>query len=771
MVVILGGFGFTLAPVQGASSQQPDVTDRWSKRLDSKEKRLDSSPYYKDDPSVPWHIAADEIVFDDKQNVYIARGNVTITKPHRNLSADWVRFDQKNMNAEARGNVVMVVGNDVFTGSRAEVDMNRELGTFYQGTVFLSQNHFYIKGDRIEKLGPETYAAHKASVTSCDGQRPDWKITGRNINVTVEGYGSITHGALWAGPIPVAYAPLFFFPAKTKRQTGFLPPEFGYSERKWETYTQPFFWAINDASDATFYINHMERRGTRPGIEYRYAIDDESFGALMADGFVDAKIDNGQAESSHLWGYTGDATIRPNKDRWWVRMKSDQHLGNDFQMMLDIDLVSDQDYLSEFKGGYMGFEKTDAYFTDVFGRDLDPEDETARLNRLNISRLWPQWSFNAESRWYDDVVNRRQSGINAQVQQLPLMQLTGAKQKLLDGPFYFDMDSSYEYTYQEQRRRRQRAEIYPRLYYPTRLQHYLSVEPSVGARETMWYMDRDSTTTAINDRPVSRNLYDTRLDLSSQVYRVFDFNAAAYDRLKHALRPRIVHEYIPTHDENSFPDTVGKRNLVTYSLTNYFTLRSNPTEATAEAKDEAISYRYRQFSRFRLWQSYDVNAAKADDAITRADANRRTPFSAVAAELIFAPTAYLTLEADAARSPYHGYYDYHNVGATVMDRRGDLLTVEHRYRHNTSETIFSELEVVLTARLSAYVDYERNRHDDRDISHGFGFLYESQCWALQAEYGEEEDDRRYTFMVHFEGLGKIGKKVTARKLENPMVRD
>jgi len=550
-----------------------------------------------------------------------------------------------------------------------------------------------------------------------------------------------------------------------------LAPEFGYSERTWESYTQPFFWAINPASDATFYINHMERRGTRPGVEYRYALDDRSFGTLMADGFVDAKIDNGLGESSHLWGYTGDAMIRPNKDRWWLRMKGDHEFSNEVNLMLDIDLVSDQDYLSEFKDGYMGFEKADAYFTRAFGRDLDTEDETTRLNRLHLSRLWPAWSLNAESRWYDDVVNRRQRGVNTQVQQLPLVQLTGAKQKLANGPLYFDMDSSYEYSYQELHRRRQRADLYPRLYYPTRLQHYLAFEPSLGARETLWYMDHDDTTTAANDHPVSREIYDTHMDFSSQMYRLFDLNTDVYDRLKHALRPRIIHEYIPTHDENSFPDTIAKRNLVTYSLTNYFTLRSRPDEASPEDKSQALAYRYRQFSRMRVWQSYDVNAAKADNAASRADASRRTPFSAVNADVIFAPTPYLTLEADAARSPYHGYYDSHNVGATVMDRRGDMLTVEHRYLHNTSETIFSELEVVLTNRLSTYIDFERNRHDDRDISHGLGFFYQSQCWAFQAEYIEEEDDRRYTFMIHLEGLGKIGKNVTARKLENPLVRD
>jgi LPS-assembly protein len=731
---------------------------------------VQGSSYYRDDPAEPWHIAADTVIYDDRDNVYIGRGNVSITKTHRNLSADVVRFDQKRMQAEAAGNVVLIVGNDVFTGSRVQIDLNRETGTLYQGSIFLAQNHFHIKGEKIEKLGPATYAAQMATLTSCDGQRPDWKITGRKINVTVEGYGAITHGAFWVGPLPVLYSPLFFFPAKTKRQTGLLAPQIGYSERTWESYSQPFFWAINDSSDATFYVNHMERRGTRGGVEYRYLWSQDAYGTLMLDGFKDEKIDNGQAESSQLWGFIGDTAPRPNQDRWWLRMKHDQVLAKAFNLRLDLDLVSDQDYLHEFRSGYMGFDYTDAYFSKTFGRDLDTDDETARLNRLLVSRLWPAWSLNAESRWYDDVINRRQNDINAQVQQLPVVQLASARQQVARTPFYYDLESLYSYTYKEQMRRRHMADVHPRAYLPVRYKNILALEPSVGVRETAWYMDHDDTTAAATDDALSRELYDARLDLSSQISRVFSLGSRRYDRLKHAIRPQITHEYIPGIDESRYPDTVGERNRVTYWLTQFFTLRSrsNQEGQGQTGEDRAWDHRYRQLARLQVGQSYDINEAREDNPFNRADPSRRMPFSPVIADVIFAPSRYVAIEADAARSPYHSYYDFHNVGAIFADRRGDQLTVEHRYRHDFSETFFTELQVVLTDRLSTFADYERNLHDDRDISYGAGFFYQSQCWSFQFEYVEEDDDRRYALMVHLEGLGQLGRKATARKLENPL---
>ena len=43
-------------------------------------------------------------------------------------------------------------------------------------------------------------------------------------------------------------------------------------------------------------------------------------------------------------------------------MKQDQAFARGINTRLDIDVVSDQDYLNEFEKGYMGFDQTDRYF-------------------------------------------------------------------------------------------------------------------------------------------------------------------------------------------------------------------------------------------------------------------------------------------------------------------------------------------------------------------------------------------------------------------------
>ena len=321
-----------------------------------------------DAPQAPWHIVADEVSYDQVNEIYLARGDAEIFKNNRRLSADLIRFDQKNMTAMAEGRVMLIIEEDVLTARKVEIDLRSEAGTLYNGTIVLKENNFIIKGDRISKVGKQAYEVEQASLSTCEGDVPDWKITARKVNVTLEGYGTASHAALWAKKVPVLYSPYMVFPAKTRRQTGLLAPEWGGSTRKGAEFAQPFFWAISDSQDATFYAHYMSKRGLKYGAEYRWVLDERSRGTLMGDYLHDRKVDDGTGTSSDDWGYTDDDALRTNRDRYWIRGKIDQTLPWGFTAAVDIDWVSDQDYLQEFRHGYSGYYAANTYFTEEWGR-------------------------------------------------------------------------------------------------------------------------------------------------------------------------------------------------------------------------------------------------------------------------------------------------------------------------------------------------------------------------------------------------------------------
>ena len=734
---------------------------------------------FDDDPAEPWHIAADEISFDKKTDQHIAKGNVAITKKDKRLTADFVRFDHKTMEVLAVGHVIMTAGEDILVGDKMEMDLEAEIGTLYNGTVFIKENHFYIKGDKIQKTGKDSYAVGKGSFTTCDGDHPAWKITGRNLKVTIEGYGFVNHAALWAKRVPVLYTPFLVFPVKIKRQSGLLPPQIVYSKRKWEEYIQPFYWAINESSDATLYYHHIGRRGDKIGFEYRYVLDEKSKGTMMYDFLQDRKVDNGTLESSEEWGYMDDSVLRPNSDRYWFRMKHDQYLPAGFTAKLDIDIVSDQDYLHEFKDGYTGFDVTDRYFNKNFGRDLDDYTDSTRVNSLSINKSWSQFSLNAETRWYDNVINRRRKEIDdTTVQMLPVVEFNASKQQIFGTPFYFDLDTEYTYFYREDASRAHRMDAYPRLYLPLKFKRYLAFEPSVGFRETAWHFDKEEYRSS-DKATLFRDIYDVKLDLSSNIYRIYSLQKSRINKIKHAITPQVVYEYIPGKDQSKYPsfdgiDRIGRKNLVTYSLTNIFTSRSQTNTAQKDNQDksendESANYTYNQFCRLKLEQSYNINEAKEDTPSQWANQKEKRPFSTIYGEIEIDPVQYVSAQADATWCQYESLVKSRNIAVTLSDKRGDRLFVEHRYTYNSSESIYTDISLAVTDQLKVYADYERNLYSPQDIKKGIGFLYKAQCWSIDFSYTHEgENDRKYAVIINLYGIGEFGRNIVGRMMEEPL---
>jgi len=702
-----------------------------------------------DSPDKPWHIMADEIFHDQQSGHYIATGNVTITKEARQLSADFVRFDHKAMMAFAKGHVMMTAGDDVFTGASLEINLASEIGTLYEGTIFIKENHFYIKGDKLQKVGAKSYAADTASVSSCDGEVPDWKITGKNMEVTIEGYGTVRHAALWAKQVPVMYSPYLIFPAATQRQSGLLVPETGYSERNGIQYSQPFYWAINDQSDATFSLGYLANRGVKTGVEYRYVLDASSKGIAMVDYLKDQQVDDGTG----TWGYTDDNTMRTNLDRYWFRMKHDQTFSSGFTAKLDLDVVSDQDYLREFRGMYMGYDDTNASFYKYFGRDLDDYNDPVRINRLNINKYWSGYALNAETRWYDNVIARQSGDPDDSLQRLPVVQFYGSKKYLYQTPLFVGFDTEVANFYRKDGTKGQRADMYPKLSFPWRYQQYFTVEPSIGIRETAWYSENNENGPSDAGNSQTRSMYDVNLNLSSELFNVYKVNGESVERIKHTLMPRISYSFIPEYSQSLYPyfdqlDRIKEQNLVTGSLTNTFISKLKPPEDMPDKNPEAQTpYPYREFLRFLIEQSYDMNQADQSDS---------KPLLPLYGEVQLEPYRFLAFQADAEWSHDNNDFKSRNVGTMVSDIRGDRVFVEYRYETKDTESVYTNLMVALTDSVKAYTDYEQNIMDSRRIQSGLGMRYQSQCWSVDLRYLDEVDDRKYIFLINLSGLGGFG---------------
>lgn len=720
------------------------------------------------DPNRPWEITADQVQYDSQAEQYIAQGNVVIKKADKKLSADFVRFEQKTMQASASGHVVMTSGNDILCGDRIDINLNTETGTLFNGTLFHSETNFHIRSDRIQKIGENSYSAEKVSISTCDGDHPAWRITGRNLNITIEGYGTVKHAAFWAKSLPVIYAPWMAFPIKLKRQSGLLAPQMGFGDRKGTEYIQPVYWAINASSDATFYEHYMANRGNKLGLEYRYMLSRDSKGTLMYDFFHDQQIDDGTGTSSSDWGYDDDLYLRPNRDRYWFRMKHDQALGFGFNAKLDLDIVSDQDYLTEFKDGFTGFIDSENYFLSSFGREFDDYNDPIRLNRFNLSKVWGSYSLNTEMRWYDDVIKRRLEAEDDTLQQLPFIGFDIFRKRLPKSPLYYDLDSEYTYFFRETGNRGHRVDIHPRLYLPWTCKGYFTFEPSAGLRQTTWLLDRYEDETTEADDYTNRTIYDIKLDLATEVYRIYASSGSTGNAWRHTLIPRVVYDYIPDWNQDEYPyfddddiDRIDPQNKITYSITNTFTSKylkfASNNSGESISSNTPASYGYKQFCRIKLEQSYDFNEDKEPSG---------EPFSPISGELELNPFDMISFRADAEWSVYEDRFVSNNVALTLSDRREDRLFIEYRYDddydYDSDEdedevhSLYVNGLINITGRFALFSEYERDLQEDNDLTIAAGFRYRASCWSFECKYSEESDDQKYAFMITLHGLGEIG---------------
>jgi len=688
-----------------------------------------------------WHVSADSLIYSSPDMLYTASGNAVITDGERRLSADTIRFNSSKMHAYASGHVVFSSGSDRISGDRMEIDMNAGTGTIEKGTIFIEKNHFYIRGDKIEKTGKSTYRIKNASFTACDGPDPAWHITGKTVDIAVEGFGTIRGARFWIKKIPAVYLPILRFPVLSKRQSGFLLPEAAYSSRMGAQLMIPYFLSINRSTDLTLYFDHLQRRGEKGGLEFRYTGGKGTKLRFFADGFSDRHVDDGKNGSSKKWGYTDDNVLRPNSGRYWIRMKTDWNFTENFSAMFDLDVVSDQDYLRDFDTGAIGYDSTKSQFERVFGRDIEESNDPVRENHLNINRRWTSFSFNGDILWYDDVVKRRLLHNDDTLQHVPALSIDATKQPILGSPIFYTLHSDYAYLYEKNGLKAHRAILNPRLYLPIHSIPEMTIEPYVGFYQTAWYIDSGKFSDSYEKHLYHREQYQLGGEISSEFSRIYSGKHGR--KLRHVILPKLDYSYSPAVINDKYPQfddqvPASGENIISLSITNLFILKS----VFKKKPDETPVSEYRQIGRFFVSQPYDLSR--------RNDPNHA--LLPLYAELELNPSDMLSVRTDGAYNHDENRLDSGNISFMLKDRDSRMLRIDYRYTKNLNNSIYARLSIPIFSRYTAYGDYERNLSDNLDVKTSAGLLYDAQCWALNIIYTHETNNQKIEATIKLTGF-------------------
>ncbi len=735
-----------------------------------------------------WTFSADRVVGSHTSEYMEAFGNCTLSLGDNQLQADFVRYYQSTGWVFLRGDIRAHWGGDFLQADEAEFDLNTMTGWLKRGKLFMAKPHVYVEAERVEKMVGDTYRFTNAKVTACDGEKPAWSVTTEEGDVQLDGRVRLYRSAFRIKDVPVFYWPYMALPGRKARQTGFLMPYMSSSKKLGMQVNLPYYWAISDEADMTVYQNFMSSRGYMQGVEFRHAGDSATRGLWMVDGLKDNR--RAVHEADEWKDYQGDGLTRPNRSRWWVRSKYDGWLGSpDLQVKVDLDLVSDQNYLRDFQDGPTGFDTTRQAFLDSFGRDIGNKDDLTRTSEAYLNRSWDRFGLAGKLQYIQNLRFMNGNGKaddNTTPQTLPELEAFAFQQSIAGSPVEVAAETKYDYFWRNKGHSGHRFRATPTVKLPLSTS-FFTIIPSVGIDHTSYSLtshegygnqtitDSGGRTDELDSNATksgfqSRTAWTAGFSAFSEMTRVFPLDEALkpepnlagtsrWTRLRHSIVPRVKYEYTPTitgQDELPYFDQYDRLsgvNQVTYSLTNVLDRRRETVVLSPGSGGDpqaSVATDYLDFLLFRLEQSYDHNEASRKDQLNQYG---RRPFSDIMAEIRVRPEAYIDLISRTWFSPYKtSITQNENTIRLFKDGLGefsvgyDFLVKIDEYKRYRDETM-SILDLGAKWQISEdFILGAKYRHDfngQKDLERTIRLDWAGDCYTLHFQFTQKSNDNRF----------------------------
>ena len=712
----------------------------------------------------PWEITADRLTHQRDPETITAEGDVVLvraakTADEMRLTADWLFFSVDDQQIRARGHVLLVTREERVSADEVEISLEQEKGVLHNTSIKIPGNTLTFLGDSAQKTGPYSYRFENGFVTACayeKGTSPPWSIHAADTELTLEGYAVMKNATFQVKDLPVFYSPYLVLPAKTIRATGFLFPEISHSQRNGMGIIAPFFVNLSSSSDITLYPGYLSQRGAFAGAEFRYIVGPGSRGTFMAN-YLDDSYEDTAADD-----FNDDGYFRQRRDRFWLRAKADHRFSDTAAAKLDLDVVSDRDYLQEYRDGMVGFDQSNANFFKNYHRDLQDASIPFRQSSLQATKTWKRYFAGAEMMAVKDVWDVPVASTPLQVMPrlvsdgvLPIDRLPFASQLL--------WQAEYLNYWREEGIGSHRLQAAPQLVTNLPLGRWLEGALQLAVNETLYLPEHygDNTPDWANDDLLHRTIWSFGGNLGTSLSRYYSKLFGEGTGLLHLLRPEVAYSFIPDKDQGEFPDLddqdrIRQRNWLRYGFTNYFRL--------SESEDGAITNR--KFARVRLTQTYDVKEARRDPP----DGSARYPFSDLYLETDVYPTTDIELGYDTTWSVHGDGVTSYDLSMRWHSTERGALAANYWYRqdreqvepffHKEGPTIAAQAlsltgDYNLTEQLLLKGSFSHSFTDEKTRETRVQLIYAPSCWAVETQYSQSLNDKRISVLFSLAGLGKL----------------
>jgi LPS-assembly protein len=203
-----------------------------------------------------------------------AKGAVELRSAGLVVRADSLVYEQAQDLAVARGNVRISRDGNVYSGPELQLRLQRFEGFFVNPSYRFARNGAGGTAQRIDFLDDQRIVASSANYSSCpsDGSGgPAWLLVTDSIKLDFAANEGIAENAvLRFYGVPILAAPVLSFPLTDERKSGWLPPAMNLDSKSGLQVAIPYYWNIAPQRDATLTPVVSARRGVGLESEFRY---------------------------------------------------------------------------------------------------------------------------------------------------------------------------------------------------------------------------------------------------------------------------------------------------------------------------------------------------------------------------------------------------------------------------------------------------------------------------------------------------------------------
>jgi len=187
------------------------------------------------------------------------------------VKGDRIDYNSTTTEVQVRGNGLLMRDGTIIKSPQIDYNLDAETGEMTVPQFWLGDSAGAGQAEFAEIFSRDHMRLERVDYSACPCPDPQWFIRSPRVDLhNDDNLGLARHAVLYFKGVPILYSPVFGFPLREERKSGFLSPIYGYSSNSGLEFSMPYYFNLAPNYDATLTPRILGRRGLQWQGEFRY---------------------------------------------------------------------------------------------------------------------------------------------------------------------------------------------------------------------------------------------------------------------------------------------------------------------------------------------------------------------------------------------------------------------------------------------------------------------------------------------------------------------